>query len=204
MRACVLWLATACTQQYHVRLDPPRPGITPDERVRLFWQRRPTAQGIVTTNEEWSNQTLLLGDKQVGVEQIEVVSPEDLEPLVGPESETMQHARRSIVARDRARLWGTSTVAVILGGFVAAVALETSSSDYDQPWGRITMGAAAVAALVTYSFSRRATREELTWRKRAFSTYTRDLGLRLDVCARGTQVIPCEASVERSSMLRMR
>ena len=183
----------ACAEQYHVRLEPPRPDITPDERVALFWQRRATAQSIGTTNQEWSNQTLFLGDNQPGSERIEVVSPEDLEPLVGPDSETMQHARRSITARDKARRWSTVSIAVLLAGFVAGVALERGE-DRSLPWGWITFGATAVTASITYAVARRAMREELTWRRRAFTTYTRDLGLRLDVCAHGMQVVPCEAA----------
>ncbi len=219
MRACVLLLAlAACAEQYHVRLEPPRPGITPAERVQLFWQRRATSEGVVTSDREWVNQTLFLGDKQAGVEQVEVVSPEDLEPLVGRDSETMQYARRSVVARKRARWWSSATWVALIGGAIAGIALDESGVGGSLPWGWITFGASAVTASVTYSVARRATREELRWRKQAFVTYTRDLGLRLDVCAHGTQVVPCEADVNapdapspsataapgRTAMLRMR
>jgi hypothetical protein len=200
MRACALLLVlAACGQQYHVRLDPPRPGITPEERVALFWKRRPTQEGFVTSDGELLNQTLILGDKQPGVDEVEVVSPEDLEPLVGPNSETMQHARRSIVPRNKARQLSHVAIAVLVGGFVAGIALDQRDTTGGPPWGWITFGTTAATSTVLYVLARRATREELVWRKRAFSTYTRDLGTMLDVCAHGTKVVPCEAPVDEPS-----
>lgn len=192
MRACAFFLIVAgCQQQYHVRLEPPRPGITPQERVELFWRRRPTAHGFATSEGELLNQTMFLGDQQLGIEQIEVVSPEDLEPLVGPDSETMQHARRSIVARDKAELWSRASMVALLAGFVGGIALSATDSGL----GWYSFAGGAVTSGILYTFQRRAAREELTWRKRAFSTYTRDLGTLLDVCAQGTKVVPCEAPV---------
>ena len=38
-------------------------------------------------------------------------------------------------------------------------------------------------------------RVELRERKRAFAHYTRDLGDRLNVCAHGLQVVPCDGPV---------
>lgn len=193
MRGCVLLLAiAACANQYHVRLDPPRPGITPQERVELFWKRRPTAQWQATSEGTLVNQTLVLGDKQPGVEEVEVVSPEDLEPLVGPDSETMQHARRSIVERGKARRWYYVAGAALVGGFVLAVALSDDEPTFGPSKSWIGVGVALGGLLIGYPISRHHTRQELIWRKRAFGTYTRDLGTRLNVCAQGTRVVPCE------------
>ena len=47
-----------------------------------------------------------------------------------------------------------------------------------------------------WTLQRRWTRQELEWRKRAFDSYPRDLGLLLDVCAHGTKVVPCEDPVD--------
>jgi hypothetical protein len=189
MRACaILLVLAACGSQYHVRLDPPRSGITPQERVELFWKRRPTAQWQVTSEGQLLNQTMVLGDEQPGVEEVEVVSPEDLEPLVGPDSETMQHARRSVAARHKARRWSRAAAAVLIAGFVGGIAL----SQTDSSWKWVSFGGGFVGSAVLYMFQREAAREELTWRRQAFRTYTRDLGTFLNVCAHGTKVVPCE------------
>jgi hypothetical protein len=194
MRGLVLVLVAliaACAGQYHVRLDPPRPGITPQERVELFWKRRPTAQWRATSEGELVNQTLVLGDTPASGEELEVVSPEDLEPLVGPRSETMQHARRSVAARDRASRYRYAAIAVLLGGFATGVVLG-EKLDGGLPWDWITFGFTAVTSGTLLMYQRRATGDELMWRKRAFSTYTRDLGTMLNVCAQGMKVVPCE------------
>ncbi|HEX5059790.1 MAG TPA: hypothetical protein VFV99_10550 [Kofleriaceae bacterium] len=197
----MLWLALAACgrEQYHVRLDPPRPGITPQERVQLFWQRRPTAEGTVTTNDVETNKTLFLGDKQKGVEQVEVVSPEDLEPLVGADSETMEHARRSVHARNRSNTAWYASIVVLAGGFVLGIAVDRNTSDSGLPWTWITFGASAGTAVLLWSVERHWARDELEWRKRAFETYTRDLGQLLNVCAHGMEVVPCEAPINAPS-----
>jgi hypothetical protein len=190
---------TACASQYHVKLDPPRQGITPQERVELFWKMRPTEDGWVKHNGEVVNRTLFLGDKQATTEQIEVVSPEDLEPLVGSNSETMQHARRSIAARNKAKSWTWAAYATVLGGFIVGVALSDSDAGFGPSRSWIGWGIALGGVLGVYPVARHYANVELESRKQAFETYPRDLGLLLNVCAHGTQVIPCEAPVETPS-----
>jgi hypothetical protein len=110
---------------YHVRLDPPRPDITPEERVKLFWAMRPTATGTFKEDGTVVSNTIYLGDAKEIDDRIEVESPEDLEPLVGPDSETMQHARASVRARHKASMGEKVTLALL----AAAVLAEEGEGD---------------------------------------------------------------------------
>ena len=56
-------------------------------------------------------------------------------------------------------------------------------------------GAALLATGVPFYIAHHDRHEELQLRMQAFSTYTRDLGIRLDVCAHGLEVIACETPV---------
>ena len=57
-------------------------------------------------------------------------------------------------------------------------------------WIGWTVGPAAM--LTAALFGRHYHRIELDDRKRAFAHYTRDLGDRLNVCAHGLEVVPCD------------
>lgn len=194
MKALALVIALTACGQYHVRLDAPRPGITPQERVALFWARRPTEEAYVKENGSLVNRTLFLGDRQSG-EQIEVVSPEDLEPLVGADSETMRYARASISARRKARVTFWTGLALAVAGFVASGAFA-DEPPLGLPTGWIGGGVMVAGLVLAYPVARHYTHQELALRKQAFDVYPRDLGLRLDVCAHGTQVVPCEAPLD--------
>lgn len=192
MRLLVLIAIAACGQ-YHVRLDPPRPGITPQERVDMFWRMRPTQEGFVKANGQLVNHTMFLGDK----DKIEVVSPEDLEPLVGSDSETMQYARASVNARSKAQITSWTGLAAAIAGFVMT-GWFGDAPPFGLPNGWIGAGVMVTGFVLAYPVSRYYVREELRLRRQAFSVYTRDLGERLDVCAHGTQVVPCEAPTPAS------
>jgi hypothetical protein len=180
---------------YRVRLDPPRPDITPEERVKLFLAMRPTATGTFSQDGTVVSNTIFLGDEKNIDDRIEVEAPEDLEPLVGPDSETMQHARASVRARHKASLGEKVTLALLAAGLVTSGGIIGSP-----PWGIPTkwIGLSMVIGglAVGWPLTRHWARQELRLRREAFSTYTRDLGARLNVCAHGTQVIPCEAPVD--------
>lgn len=195
MRACVVLLVATACHQHHVRLDPPRAGITPDARVALFWKLRPTADGFVKLNGEIVNRTMLLGDRKSGVEPIAVVSPEDLEPLVGSDSETMRFARASVSARTKADVaWWTGIAVLAAGVVMSGYFGDEPPFGLPTAWigARTALGGLVIAQPVS-SLYRRA---EVALRARAFDVYTRDLGTRLDVCAHGTQVVPCEGPTE--------
>lgn len=184
---------------YHVRLDPPRPGITPDERVALFWRMRPTEEAYLKQNGEVVNRTIALGDRRAGVEPIEVVSPEDLEPLVGLHSETMRYARASIAAREKATIAGwTGLAATLVGVVVSGLFADEPPFGMTSAW--IGAGVMVGGLIVLLPVQRHYARAELALRKRAFDTYPRDLGLLLNVCAHGTQVVPCEVPVDEAPL----
>jgi hypothetical protein len=181
LAGCYLW-------QNHVALDPPRAGITPEERVALFWKRRPVDETFLRANGQLVDSTLHLADKTA------IDSPEDLAPLVGDESATMRAARESVSARRKAS-WlqtiGFATFAV--GAFGTGVFTD------GPPFGSVTVAFGIMGAgLVTFVIGRIYARREIAWRKKAFASYARDLGDRLDVCAHGAEVVPCQAPINPS------
>lgn len=180
MRIALLLILVGCASQYHVKLDAPSPTITPEERVALFWKMRPTKEGTETFNGSLVNDTIMLGDNKT-----EVVSPEDLEPLVGSDSETMRYARESIPARRK------SNFLYYMSLSMAATALAAFTFGSDAV--AIAGGGLFVVSLVPYFMQRHYARKEIQLRRKAFAAYPADLGRRLNLCAHENEVVPCEA-----------
>jgi hypothetical protein len=176
----------ACTPQYHVQLPAPSPTITPDARVATFWQMRPRKEGVQTINGTVVNDTIMLGDNKT-----EVVSPEDLEPLVPVDSETMRYARASVRVRNKSNWLFRISVPLVIGG-------ATTYTFVDGNVGLIGAGVALIS-LIPYMMSRSYAHDELALRRRAFEAYPADLGRRLNVCAHVNQVIPCEAPLPQAA-----
>lgn len=191
MRAIWILFVVGCASQYHVTLPAPSPTITPDARVATFWKMLPRDRGIVTIQGRLENETITLADGHT-----EVVSPEDLEPLVPENSDTMRYARESVRARKKSHMLFNVSVPVFVGG--ACV--------YGFGEGTISLVGAAIAvvALIPYALHRRYNSDELALRRKAFEAYPTDLGRRLNVCAHGNLVIPCEAPLTQSVSLQMR
>lgn len=179
-RVWLLAIVTACTSQHHVTLPAPSPTITPDERVALFWRMRPVAEGQERVNGDLVNDTIELGDKT------EVVSPEDLLPLVGEDSDTMRYARASIRARRKSNFLFYMSFGMALTGLVTAFVLDVPTPV------AIAGGGLFVLSFVPYFAERHYAKKEIRLRRRAFDSFPADLGKRLDVCAHDNQVVPCE------------
>jgi hypothetical protein len=79
----------------------------------------------------------------------------------------------------------------LAASIVTLVAVQTGSVNIGVPDEYLFGGAALVTALPFFA-ARQQRQEELQLRMQAFSTYTRDLGIELDVCAHGLEVVPCE------------
>lgn len=184
IRRCAAWtilvVLASCTSQYHVRLPEPSPAITPDERVALFWRMRPVTEGQVRVNGDLVNDTIMLADKT------EVVSPEDLEPLVGADSETMRYARASIHARRKSNVFFYTSLSMAAVGLVTAFVLNVPVSV------AVAGGGLFIASFAPYFLERHYTESEIQLRRKAFDAYPADLGRRLNVCAHENQVVPCD------------
>ena len=191
MNARVLLLCLAACQ-YHVRLDPPRPTLTPEERVDLFWKRRPIGEAYAKVDGALVNRSMMLADRT------EIVSPEDLEPLVNADSQTMHLARASVAARIKQRTaWWVGIGALVVGAAMSGFGtFDGPRFGLPTPW--IGYSLMIAGGVVGYPISSYYLAKELRLRKRAFVAYPRDLGDRLNVCAQGTQVVPCEAPIENT------
>jgi hypothetical protein len=191
MRAALLVALTACGA--HVQLPAPSPGITPADRVAMFKaleRANQEVEQVSVNNGPWQlkSSTLILANGT------RVEHADDLLPVVPPDSDTAKLARASATARHRsielkAVAYGAAVVgmAVLVSSFNddVDVAEDHSTQDY------IFIGT-AIAAAVPYLIGLHEQHEEIALRMQAFSTYTRDLGVRLDVCAHGLEVVACE------------
>lgn len=177
---------TACGN-YHVHVTGPSPRITPEERVAMFWQLRPVTEGTLKEDGNLVDRSLVLGD------ETRVWLPEDLEPLVGSQSETMRYARASKTARSNANTFWWLEMASFAIGLVGLGALVDGQPFGISPLWSVGVGTAGM--VVSYSLNKHYVRRELELRKQAFDAYPADLGLRLNVCAHGATVIPCELPV---------
>jgi hypothetical protein len=191
MRGAIVICLAACADP-HVTLKAPAPNITPAERVAMFKALEPVGHETVEVSQNhgpWhlASTTLILADGT------HVVVPQDLLPVVAPDSDTARAARASAAARHRVKTWlyvgigATIASAVVLGSFVFG-----GSSPVPEEY---LFPGAALATAVPFYAARHEHQEELQLRMQAFSTYTRDLGMRLDVCAHGLEVIACETPV---------
>jgi hypothetical protein len=199
-RACtavVVTLLGAC-EQYHVRLQPPAPTLTPDERIALFNAKEPAKLATTEISQDrgqtWeeASTSLFLADGT------EVVSPEDLAPLVAPNSPTMRAARRSVAARKKHHILYAFTIAAMIGGLALTGAFQ-DEAPLGTP-GYVGWLAFLVPPFIGYVGLHHYARAELAERRAAFRYYARDLGDRLNLCARGLQLVACEAPPAPASL----
>lgn len=189
MRAlAVAVLLGSCTSHVQLRpIDPPT--LTPAQRVGLFMRLRPVAEGTVTTDGVETSKTLVLAD------DTEIVAPEDLEPLVGRDSETMNFARESQSARTKNdAVWIATGVGILAGALLSGFVIRDEPAFGLSPW--VGYGLMIGSAILGAGMTRHYVAQELELRKQAFASYPRDLGLMLDVCAHGMKVVACELPVE--------
>jgi hypothetical protein len=178
---------TACTHRVH--LTAPGPHAPPVERVAAFMKLRPVQTGTLSENGRVVSKSLILAD------QTEVVVPEDLEPVVGTDSETMEYARASKRARDKEDIAFYVGAAVFITGAILSGFRVGESPPFGlSPW--VGIGIMGASLIPLWPVRRYYAREDLRMRSKAFSTYTRDLGMQLNVCAHGMRVVACEAPLD--------
>lgn len=177
--------SVACAQ-HHVRLDPPAPQLSPDQRVALFSQRKAVLAGTLEESINGGPWELVGASIQLA-DTTEVVSPEDLAPLVDPDSETMRKAHASVRARRH------KTISMVTMMVMAGAGLALAFTDVPIPYAPyIGWPLFLSAAIIGMPVTRYLTRTELRLRREAFASYTGDLAGRLNVCARGFTVYPCD------------
>jgi hypothetical protein len=192
MRVAVIVCLAACAEP-HVTLKAPAPTIGPDERVAMFkaLERADEETLRVSRNHgPWE----LEGARLVLADGTKVELPEDLLPVVAPESDTARAARASAATGHRANTWMYIGFGALAASLATIGAVELGGADIGVSDDWLFVGA-AVATGIPFFAARHERHEEMQLRVQAFSTYTRDLGLRLDVCAHGLEVIACETPV---------
>jgi hypothetical protein len=188
MRAGLLVALAACGGA-HVQIPAPSPSITPADRVAMFKaleRQNQEVEQVSVNNGPWqlSSSTLILANG------MRIEHADDLLPVVPPDSDTAKAARASATARRRSLGWRLAGYGATIVG-VTAFAINANGDGFDVPDDYMFAGVAIVAA-VPFLLSFKEHHDEIALRMQAFSTYTRDLGLRLDVCAHGLEVVACE------------
>lgn len=195
MRLAVIAVVAACAEP-HVMLHEPAPSITPADRVAMF-------KALEATNEETLQVSRNHGPWQLEGARIQLANgtkvelPEDLLPMVPADSDTARNARASADVGHRANTWMYISFGVLAASLATVLSVETGSVNANIP-EEYLFGGAALATAIPFLVTRHLRSEELDLRMQSFSTYTRDLGLRLDVCAHGLEVVACEAPVAPS------
>lgn len=175
----------------HVALAPLPPNATPEQRVWIYNALSPRADLTERTTScdrhgacfTTDKAALELSDGRV------VRDPEDLAPLVAPESSTLAHAHKASHAASRLTWWGGAAITALVGGFLLSMHGHDDGNDTELEiglgvaLGGLVMGAAAgVIERDNINDERRA----------AFATYPHDLAARLALCVNGQIVMPCE------------
>lgn len=189
MKYIALCAIAACAEP-HVTLREPSPTITPAERVAMFKSLAQTGSETLQVSRnhgpwhvEGARMTLANGTK--------IELPEDVLPVVPADSDTARAARASAEAGHRGNTWMYVGFGVLAASIVTVASVESGAVHLTISDEYLFAGAALITA-VPFLALRHERDQELQLRMQAFSTYTRDLGTRLDVCAHGLQVVPCE------------
>ncbi len=190
MRGVLVLLSIAACGPSHIAIPPPQPGMTPDQRIAMFRQYAGVREHDVTTCMNHSCSTV---QSIVFANDVEVHHPEDLLPLLPPDSAAARHIAARDDAETRQAAWAVP--GVLAFGIGGVLYLRTASSDRPDATteriGEVVMVAGLAAAFVGVFYAFRV-REETS---SAYATYTQGLAERLAVCVDGLALVPCEAKV---------
>ena len=189
----VVVIALAGCGETHVALHEPAPNITPADRVAMFKALEGTSEETLEVSRNhgpWQ----LEGARMKLANGTRIELPEDLLPVVAPQSDTARTARASLDAGRRANTWLYISFGVLAASIATVASVESGSVNVNVS-DEVLFAGAALATAIPFLVTRHLRAEELDLRLQTFSTYTRDLGLRLDVCAHGLEVVACEAPV---------
>jgi hypothetical protein len=179
----------------HKTLPAPPPTLTPEQRIKWFdalagaselttWTT--TCQGASCSTSTAKKMTL--GNGTV------IDEPDDLSPLVAPESPTAQHIRASDLARHHGNQWMIAATSVVASALVLALATDHTDLFSDRTATVILGPALAFGLFGTY-----AGHDDYETSVRAagaaYESYTKDLADHLQICVLNMQLVPCEYRV---------
>ncbi|HEY5947957.1 MAG TPA: hypothetical protein VIV40_20815 [Kofleriaceae bacterium] len=171
----------------HVTLVPPPPDATPDQRVQAFNQLHAVSEKTTTTTScGGGGGCSTTVEKELNLANgTRVYYPDDLLPVVHPESESARevHAARRAVSRQRT--WALAALGFAIGGVVIFTQTDNGKAAFLIGGGGI---------LVSAFFAWRNYFESIDHISRANETYNAGLAQRLDVCVSGFYVVPCETT----------
>jgi hypothetical protein len=201
--ALVTVLLGAC--RAHVDLEPLPPRLTREQRMNAFEKLRPQERSTEiavscrgTACSTAINPMLVLGDGT------EIQEPDDLLVVVPPDSETARAAARAARVRSQ-RTW--LAVGTVLGAFAGLAMFtyegwrshqEFASGNADESTlgslAYVGLGVGLGSALVGYIGHHYLQGRENAHKRRAFASYETDLASRLQICATGLRLVPCEGA----------
>jgi hypothetical protein len=183
--------ASACASVEHVSVTPLPPEPSVQQRMWAYETFHPAGKGeelITVCNRNGCNTTRHPFVQFANGPMVR--DPEDLAPLVAPDSKTLSEAHRATRADSRASWWGLGMVIGIAGGFIVSADGNSRGNDTELEVGLgVALGSLLVGAAGAY-----IERDTVyTARASAFSWYPHDLAEKLHVCWNGAAVVPCES-----------
>lgn len=186
-------LLVAC-QPPHVQLAPLPPTATPGQRVQAYgqlhavsekttWSTSCSGRGGCSTSVQ---KTLLLADGT------HVHYPEDLLPVVAPDSGAARAVHASLRAKRKSRNYGLLALASVAAlGFVAIRSFPPPDDGFSTA-SKVGLALTGGATLVTAFASWHYYYEAAALFGDANELYNDGLAQQLDVCADGFRIVPCE------------
>ena len=178
--ACVLVLLASCGHG-HVSFPPVPPNLTPQQRVEAY-NRLVGTEERTFVSRNYSSHSIVLANN------LEVYYPEDLEPLVQPDSATARHIDASLRARHSRSMWKLAGYGLLLVGVVSWFATADSDTSGLKVVGPVITlsGIAALGVSIYYGFVNKSETTD------AYHSFNDDLATRFGVCVQGLNVVPCE------------
>lgn len=198
----VVLALVACNPQPHVQLGPLPPNLPPMRRVQLFNDLHATFERTTETTS-CSNR----GGCSTSVQRTlylangtQVHHPEDILPVVAPDSAAARSVRTVQNAQSKRRIFTIIAVAgVIVGAISVKTAFDNEEVDFSggTKLGLIGGGLAfLVGSIGGYYYYAEATDAH----GEANVQYNDGLARALDVCVRGLDVVACEAQSSPSTL----
>lgn len=117
--------------------------------------------------------------------------PDDLSPLVAPESPTARHIQASELARHHGNQWMIAATSVMASALVIALATDHVDLSSDRTAG-VILGPALAFGLFGYYAGHDDYETSVKAAGAAYESYTKDLADRLQICVLNMQLVPCE------------